>query len=542
MAYQRLSPGAVADIGKARHVLRPAGALLAVVCVGASLFACADSAPAPSATSSVNSLLSKLPVQPEDAGGFTASAFGSRIDADLDGCETGKEVLRAESLITEVVGVKCSVAGKWRSFYDDSIFTAPSGVRTDLLVTISEAWESGASSWSADRRLAYVNDVGYEWSLNVVSRTSSTARGAKGPETWLPSAGQRCAYVAAWVGVKSRWGLAVNAGEKEAVQAALNKCPHLTVSTPDQPDIQALAGSEAVPAGVDSSATTLVGWSGAKIAGLDNQIFGTWMARDSWAGMAAGQWLSANAGYTAFVAAHPDRAADIGVPLIPHDSGVPLNQLLDEAIAGKRDSEYRAMGASLAKGAPETLYARLYWEMNMSPQPAKSLDRSKFKAAWDRAVPLIREGFAATAPSKDLKVVFCPISDGADYSAFYPSSSNVDVIAMDVYAAKWGAKTPTAAVLTASVQLYLDSIAAFAKEKGKPVALGEWANWQTGAQGSTNNHGRGDFPAYIDQVFDWAEKNDAAYVVYFNLADGGVGQSLAETPASLQRLLVRAGN
>ncbi|WP_210506510.1 hypothetical protein [Naasia sp. SYSU D00057] len=324
---------------------------------------------------------------------------------------------------------------------------------------------------------------------------------------------------------------------------------------PEWAAIDCVAGEEAIPAGeagyvcgpadkADPNArtgiSTLVGWSGGAIPGLENQVFGTWMARDSWAGMARGYWLYANTGFTAFVAAHPDRAADIGVPLIPHDSGQPLNQLLDEAITGLHDDDYESMGASLGKLGPATVYARLYWEMNMSPYPANSLDRAKFKAAWDRAVPLIRSGFAAAAPSKTLKVVFSPISDGADYRAFYPNSTNVDVIAIDAYASKWGSSAPTAAVLTQTVQTYLDSIAAFAKEQGKPVALGEWGNWQVGRDGDVNSHGLGDFPNYIDQVFDWAAENDAEYVVYFNLRDGGVGQTLADTPLSLARLQARA--
>lgn len=286
---------------------------------------------------------------------------------------------------------------------------------------------------------------------------------------------------------------------------------------------------------------TLIGWSGTAIPGVEQEVFGTWMARDSWDGMSKGQWLEANKGFVSYVAEHPDGAADIGVPLIPHDSGEDLNDLLDEAVSGDHDEDYRSLGAWLATHGPKTTFARLYWEMNMSPVPADSIDRAKFKAAWDHAVPLLREGFAAAAPDKQLSIVFCPLTDGADYHAFYPSDENVDVIAIDAYSQIWSSSTPSKKALIDSVDGYLTEIADFAKEKGKPVALGEWANWHAGegAVGKVGGKGLGDFPEYIDQVFDWAQKNDALYLVYYNIADDTL-QKLSDTPKSLEVLQRRA--
>jgi len=168
---------------------------------------------------------------------------------------------------------------------------------------------------------------------------------------------------------------------------------------------------------------------------------------------------------------------------------------------------------------------------------ANNINRPKFIAAWNRAIPLIRAGFAARATAasraQSMYIVFCPISDGADYTAFYPDNANVDVIGLDVYGAKWGTVIPTSSELLAHVQAYLDTLTTFATSKNKPMALGEWANWQTATVGNTTSHGRGDFPEYINQIFDWATAHNVAYLCYFNLSDGGVGQTMANTPLSL---------
>lgn len=97
---------------------------------------------------------------------------------------------------------------------------------------------------------------------------------------------------------------------------------------------------------------TLVGWSAAEVPGLEQEVLGTWMARDSWEDLRLGHWLADNPDYVAFVEAHPERAADVGVPLVPHDSETPVDEMLASAAAGEHDEDYRAMGAALARTGP----------------------------------------------------------------------------------------------------------------------------------------------------------------------------------------------
>lgn len=296
-----------------------------------------------------------------------------------------------------------------------------------------------------------------------------------------------------------------------------------------------------------------VGYSGpvSDRPGLRRDITGTWMSRDSWAGMAAGDYLSAPEGeYARWLAAPGNlaKAVDVGVPLIPHNSGpggehaaggrANWNTLLDEAASGTRDATYTAMGGKLAQYGPQTVYARLWWEMNQYPA---SIDAARFKAAWARAVPLIRSGFAAAArPGQTLKIVYCYMASSSNTMDFYPADETlVDIIAADVYAGIYGTTIPTLPALLRSLRGQLDALAVNGAVHGKPVALGEWGNWAQGTAGATETHGRGDAPEVIDAVMDWAEQNQAAFLVYFDIADGGVGIDLDDTPLSLARLKVR---
>ena len=282
---------------------------------------------------------------------------------------------------------------------------------------------------------------------------------------------------------------------------------------------------------------TLMGWSAAEVPDVDQEVIGTWMARNTWENLAAGQWLADNPGYVAFVEQHPQAAADIGVPLVPHDSGQPLDGLLTEVVNGDRDQVFRSMGAALATGGPATVYARLWWEMNLRPM-ADGIDPELFRQAWVRAAPLIREGFVGRArPGQTLQVVFSPNADGADYEQFYPGDDVVDLMALDAYGQRWGSDTPSEAGLLTLLNQQLTQFADFAREHGKPVAMAEWGNVAVKAgQPGDQMQGRGDFPPYVALVLDWAAREDAEYLVYFNSDEGGVGQTLADTPDSLTML------
>jgi hypothetical protein len=280
----------------------------------------------------------------------------------------------------------------------------------------------------------------------------------------------------------------------------------------------------------------LTGWSGdTAITGTTQQIMGSWGSRTTWSEVANLEYVSApDSDVREFIAANPGAALDLGVPLIPHDQAdTTWNTHLDAVVAGTHDADHTSLGAELAGMDAGTVYARLWWEADID---TTNLDVNKFKAAWAHAVPVIRAGFdAAKTPSQQLKIVFCYIPDKGLHRTMYPGDAYVDVIAADVYAWIWGTTNPTLATLLSTIQERLDTLSRFAAEHGKPVAIGEWGNAISKTAGPEDTRGLGDVPEIIDLFFDWAEQVQCEYLVYFNLADGGVGQTMADTPLSLAR-------
>src|SRR3990172_7895159 len=188
-------------------------------------------APSPSATPptglTLADLLALLATAPEQRVGYDRSLFIHWIDADGDGCDTRREVLIEESKTTVTVSAGCSIAGgSWVSLYDGLVFTDPSGLDIDHVVALAEAWDSGAHSWSADRRQRFANDLGVSWSLIAVSASSNRTKSADDPADWLPPVSSyRCTYLADWIAAKVRWSLTVDSREQGALTSLIASCP-----------------------------------------------------------------------------------------------------------------------------------------------------------------------------------------------------------------------------------------------------------------------------------------------------------------------------
>ncbi|MEU5512590.1 HNH endonuclease family protein [Streptomyces fungicidicus] len=167
-----------------------------------------------------------LPTAGESRDGYTRTAFRHWVDADRDSCNTRQEVLIAESLISPTVEARCRVtAGEWLSYYDGVTVTDPSGLDIDHMVPLAEAWDSGASAWTAQRREAYANDLTVERSLVAVTARTNRSKADQDPAEWLPPAADaHCTYTADWVSTKLRWGLTVDDEEQAALAELADDC------------------------------------------------------------------------------------------------------------------------------------------------------------------------------------------------------------------------------------------------------------------------------------------------------------------------------
>ncbi|MEV7689032.1 HNH endonuclease family protein [Streptomyces bungoensis] len=115
--------------------------------------------------------------------------------------------------------------------YDDQYINGARGVDIDHLVPLAEAWDSGAYAWPAKERETYANDLGDEQALIAVSAASNRSKADQDPVAWLPlAAGYRCQYVTDWVADRTRWGLKVDATERDALADQLGGCSDAPVT------------------------------------------------------------------------------------------------------------------------------------------------------------------------------------------------------------------------------------------------------------------------------------------------------------------------
>jgi hypothetical protein len=189
------------------------------------------SRPSPGTVESLAALLGMLRIAPENRTGYSRSLFVHWIDADGDGCNTRYEVLIQEAIVRPKVGPHCSLTGgKWLSLYDGLTFTDPAKLQIDHVVALAEAWDSGASAWTPDRRKRYANDLDAWFALIAVSGATNQGKSDDDPADWLPPArAAECPFLGAWIATKVRWDLAVDQREEDALAADIRSCPTTTM-------------------------------------------------------------------------------------------------------------------------------------------------------------------------------------------------------------------------------------------------------------------------------------------------------------------------
>ena len=179
-------------------------------------------------------VLAGIPVELEDrTGGYDRDLFAVWIDADGDGCDTRDEVLLAENLAaTDSASAGCiPIPGLWRSAYDGTDVTDPTQLDVDHLVSLKEAWDSGAWSWTPERRIAYANDLTDGRTLVAVSATSNRAKGDRDPSNWNPDNDEAvCQFIGDWIAVKARWSMSMDQSEHGRLGNLIDdRCPGLTI-------------------------------------------------------------------------------------------------------------------------------------------------------------------------------------------------------------------------------------------------------------------------------------------------------------------------
>ena len=162
--------------------------------------------------------------------GYSRAAFTHWSDLNRNGCDTRNEILKRD--LTQVVfkeGTRdCKViSGQLLDPFSGKVLTfssSKSAVDIDHLVSLSNAWQTGAAYFDKKTREALANDP-----LNLLAVDSKLNRkkGDSDAASWLPPAkSYRCEYVARQVGVKAKYSLWVTAPERAAIIKILDNCPN----------------------------------------------------------------------------------------------------------------------------------------------------------------------------------------------------------------------------------------------------------------------------------------------------------------------------
>ena len=211
-------------------------------------------APVPAAATAVT-LLATIEVKGRaPKTGYDRDLFGdSWSDVDRNGCDTRNDIL-ARDLSDETYkpGTRdcVVVSGQLVDPYTARTlsFTKAdaSAVQIDHVVALSNAWQTGAQQWSADRRLTFANNP---LNLLAVDGPTNASKGDGDAATWLPpSKTYRCPMLARQIAVKAKYGLWVVPPEHDAMIRILSACPAEPVPTDRTLDVgPAVALAEPAP-------------------------------------------------------------------------------------------------------------------------------------------------------------------------------------------------------------------------------------------------------------------------------------------------------
>lgn len=173
--------------------------------------------------------------------GYSRDQFGPRwADIDHNGCDQRNDVLARDltDLSTDPTTHNCVVlSGTLHDPYTGQTIafvrgpTTSDDVQIDHVVSLSNAWASGAQGLPAAVRTQLANDP---LNLLAVDGPTNQSKGDHDAAGWLPpNPSVHCAYAARQVAVKRWYGLWVTPAERDALADALAGCGEM-----DLPDGQ----------------------------------------------------------------------------------------------------------------------------------------------------------------------------------------------------------------------------------------------------------------------------------------------------------------
>ncbi|WP_374962215.1 HNH endonuclease [Spongiibacter tropicus] len=146
--------------------------------------------------------------------------------SDLDGdcMNTRHEILAASSLVEPRLSPDgCYVSsGHWIDPFGGETLTRASDLDVDHIIPLKWAHAHGGAKWSRNRKERFANDPD---NLLAVDDALNQAKGAKGPDNWMPpNPDFHCTYLERWRHICRKYGLEMTATERHDFQEKLSTC------------------------------------------------------------------------------------------------------------------------------------------------------------------------------------------------------------------------------------------------------------------------------------------------------------------------------
>ncbi|MGW7083461.1 HNH endonuclease family protein [Streptomyces sp. NPDC054871] len=180
--------------------------------------------PAPVSAATARTYLGQLTEKAEGSSdGYSREKF-PHWKTQSGTCNTREVVLKRDGTNVQQDSSCAATSGTWKSPYDGGTWTAASDVDIDHVIPLSEAWKSGASSWTTAQREGFANDLSRP-QLIAVTDNVNQSKGDQDPAEWMPpTTSYHCYYARMWVDVKHHYNLTVNPEEKTKLSSVLGGC------------------------------------------------------------------------------------------------------------------------------------------------------------------------------------------------------------------------------------------------------------------------------------------------------------------------------
>jgi uncharacterized membrane protein len=183
-------------------------------------------------------LLATIPIRgkaPMTGYARTAMFGAAWIDEDRNGCDTRNDILSRDLTSITRYGACRVTSGEFTSPYTGQVLHFVRGsltsaaVQIDHVVSLGDAWRTGAQQLTQAQRIALANDP---INLFAVDGRSNEQKSDADAATWLPAAKTfRCEYIGHQVSVKATYGLWVTQAEHDAMSRVLSDCPGMVAVT-----------------------------------------------------------------------------------------------------------------------------------------------------------------------------------------------------------------------------------------------------------------------------------------------------------------------